>query len=167
MSDAFDAALAIVFANEGGYVDDAHDDGQETKYGISKARYPDLDVRNLTIDGARDLYRRDYWDRFRCGEMPWPLCAVVMDCVVNHSPLNPIRWLQESVGAYADGGLGPRTLAAVKRCADPIGAAGSITSQRIEYVKRLPDYPRFGKGWHRRHVRTLTEALRRCGEFNE
>ena len=47
---------------EGGYVNDPNDPGGETKYGISKAAYPDLDIAGLTINQAMDIYEKDYWN---------------------------------------------------------------------------------------------------------
>ena len=51
---------------EGGYVNDPNDSGGQTKYGISKKAYPDLDIPNLTIAQAMEIYRKDYWDRCKC-----------------------------------------------------------------------------------------------------
>lgn len=59
----FETALAFVLKHEGGYVNDPQDPGGETKYGISKRAYPNLDIKGLTEDGAKAIYRRDYWDR--------------------------------------------------------------------------------------------------------
>jgi lysozyme family protein len=49
---------------EGGYVDDPQDPGGETKYGISKRAYPNVDIKNLTRDGAITLYFYDYWQKY-------------------------------------------------------------------------------------------------------
>ncbi|QDV34889.1 glycoside hydrolase family 108 protein [Tautonia plasticadhaerens] len=162
MTAKFDRAFAILMRPdvEGGYVNDSRDNGGETKYGISKARYPHIDIKNLTLDQAKELYRKDYWNKFYCEALPWPLAEVLFDCVVNHSPLNPVRWLQEAVGAYPDGAIGPRTIAAVKAYPDPVKAAAKMTQLRMKYVKRLSDYPTYGDGWHNRHVTVLTEAVR-------
>lgn len=160
MTEQFERAFHIVMRLEGGYVNDPHDNGGATKYGISQARYPNLDIEELTEAKAKAIYRRDFWDAYRCGELPWPIAFLIFDGVLNHHPLRPIRWLQQAVGVTADGLLGPRTVAAAKACRDPIGVARDMTMQRIEYVKQLADYPRFGKGWHSRHVQALTEAIR-------
>lgn len=48
---------------EGGYVFDEDDPGGETKYGISKRTYPDLDIKNLTPEMAEEIYKRDFWDK--------------------------------------------------------------------------------------------------------
>ena len=64
-----------------GYVNDPHDPGGETKYGISKKAYPMLDIKNLTIDDALALYYRDYWGLAKSLVFPMNLC--VFDCAVN------------------------------------------------------------------------------------
>ena len=52
MSAIFDHAVKEILRHEGGYVDDPVDRGGETKYGISKRSYPDLDIANLTLEQA-------------------------------------------------------------------------------------------------------------------
>ena len=160
MADAFPAALAVTLRYEGGYANDPADAGGETAYGISKAQYPLLDIKALTRDQAAAVYRRDYWDRYHCPALPYPLALILFDAVVNHAPANPVRWLQAAVRATQDGAIGARTLAAVAAYPDVVAAARDFTASRIEYVKTLPAYPRFGKGWHARHVGVLAEALR-------
>lgn len=166
MTAKFDRAFAVLLQQEGGYSNNPKDRGAATNYGVSQARYPNLDVASLTVEQAKEIYRADYWQKYQCEALPWPLAMLLFDCVVNHAPLNPIRWLQTAVGAYPDGTLGPRTLAAVKACLDPVNAARDMTSQRIEYVKRLDGYSTFGRGWHKRHVAVLTEAVRWAHLFN-
>lgn len=48
---------------EGGYINDSDDYGGETKYGISKRSYPDIDIKNLTEEQAFEIYKRDFWDK--------------------------------------------------------------------------------------------------------
>ncbi|KWT77357.1 glycosyl hydrolase 108 family protein [Candidatus Magnetominusculus xianensis] len=62
----YTAAVRFVLDAEGGYVNDPDDPGGETKYGISKRAYPSLDIKSLTIEDAKRLYRRDYWGRASC-----------------------------------------------------------------------------------------------------
>lgn len=69
-----------------GYVNDPTDPGGETKYGISRQRYPNLDIKNLTLPEAAQLYERDFWKEFGCDQVPMPLAAVYFDVYVNHSP---------------------------------------------------------------------------------
>src|SRR5688572_24264776 len=55
----------IIQKNEGGYVSperakEIGDTGGETKYGISKKSYPSVDIKNLTLDQAIAIYKRDF-----------------------------------------------------------------------------------------------------------
>lgn len=65
----FNDAIVKTLAREGGatFTDVAGDKGGATKYGISQRAYPNLDIRNLTEQQARDIYKHDYWDRV-CGD---------------------------------------------------------------------------------------------------
>ena len=48
--------------NEGEYVNNPSDKGAETKFGISKRSYPELNIKNLTLEQAKAIYKRDFWD---------------------------------------------------------------------------------------------------------
>ena len=83
MSDNFERCFVFVLRHEGGYVNDPRDPGGETKYGISKRAYPLLNIKNLSIEDAKMIYRKDYWDRAGCGALEWPMCLVHFDSCVN------------------------------------------------------------------------------------
>lgn len=55
--------IAKTIALEGGYVCDPNDSGGETKFGISKKSFPDVDIKNLTPEIAAGLYKTYYWDK--------------------------------------------------------------------------------------------------------
>jgi len=90
----FGRAFEFVKKWEGGYSDDPNDPGGETKFGISKRSYPSLDIKNLTIDQARSIYYRDYWQASGCNHLRWPLSLVVFDSSVNHGVSWVFRILQ-------------------------------------------------------------------------
>jgi lysozyme family protein len=50
-----------ILAVEGGYVNNPADPGGETKYGISKRAYPNIDIAKLTLDQALNIYYNAYW----------------------------------------------------------------------------------------------------------
>lgn len=81
-----------------GYVNDEHDPGGETKYGISKKAYPKEDIKNLTLDAALALYYRDYW--YLAKGLPFPLNVCVLDCAVNQGTKMASRFLNVSEGSY-------------------------------------------------------------------
>lgn len=155
--DHFDQCFERLIGHEGGYVYDARDPGGETKYGISKRAYPQLDIRNLTLIHAQAIYRRDYWDKCRCGELPAGVAFDVFDAAVNSGPAQAARWLQAAVGAKADGVIGPVTLAAVRQL--PAQAVRArLSGARLDFMTNLPAWPAFGKGWARRIAANLREV---------
>lgn len=117
MSD-FDKAIGVILAVEGGYVSAADalarkDPGGETKYGISKRQYPDLDIAALTLEDAKAIYRRDYWDKVRGDQVPWPLNLFLFDAAVNQGVEATVRMLQKAIDLPQDGIFGVGTLSKV------------------------------------------------------
>jgi len=116
VSADFDKAFGIVVGVEDGYVNDPHDPGGETKYGISKRSYPHLDIKALDLEDAKHIYHADYWNRCKCSQIPWPLSLYVFDAAVNQGEKGTAqRMLQYALGCKEDGVIGPKTLAACRR----------------------------------------------------
>lgn len=172
----FASAVAIVLEREGVFSDDRRDPGGTTKYGISDMRdgqgdgmvdvdgdgRPDTRVVDLTIAQARAIYRRDYWDRYRCGDMPWAAALPVFDAVVNMAPGLAVKALQRTVGTIQDGDLGPKTLAAVVAAfsARPAAMVEAFQAERLVAYASLPTWPTYGRGWSRRAVHIAIQAVR-------
>jgi lysozyme family protein len=83
MREDFDRSITFVLQSEGGYTCDPDDPGGETRWGISKRAYPDLDIKALTMEQAKEIYLRDYWQKAGCDALPWPLDLIVFDAAVN------------------------------------------------------------------------------------
>lgn len=56
-------AFELVVGSEGGYNNDPRDPGGETKFGISKRAYPELNIPEVTEDQARSIYYLDYYKK--------------------------------------------------------------------------------------------------------
>ncbi|MFA5049316.1 MAG: glycosyl hydrolase 108 family protein [Patescibacteria group bacterium] len=116
MKDYFPQIFDYLLNIEGLYSDDPDDPGSETKYGISKASFPDEDIANLTKARAEYLYRKNYWERYRCNLIQSPLLAAeVFVAVVNVNGAKVIKYLQTAcnnlgAGLKVDGLIGPATL---------------------------------------------------------
>jgi len=170
MTDTFEHAFRVVIGEEGGYTADPADPGnwtggapgrgecRGTCWGISAAAYPALDIAGLGLPGARAIYRRDYWDRVRGGDLPPALALLVFDAAVNNGVGRAVRWLQAAAGVAADGALGPATLAAVRARPGPALCA-EVQAQRLVFMAALPTWPHFGLGWARRLCRLPFEAV--------
>ncbi len=145
----FDQCFEKLISHEGGYVNHSNDPGGETKFGISKRAYPQVDIKNLTLDGAKAIYKSDYWDRAQCDKLPPSVAYLLFDSAVNSGIGQAIRFLQRAVGVADDGALGPMTLAAVQRM-DAEGLGAKFLGQRLDFMTKLTTWDTFGKGWARR-----------------
>lgn len=168
MTDHFHAAFKVLMHNEGGYSDNPADDGGETKFGISKKQYPHLDIKRLSLEEAKAIYRRDYWNKFGCQFIEsWPIALVMFDCLVNHNPKGPAKWLQKALLVQQDGKIGPLTIAAANTAHDKgqgLEVAKLILIQRIKHFAALGDWPTFSTGWTKRCFDTYLAAA--MGEGN-
>jgi len=153
----FDKALAYVLRHEGGWSDHPLDPGGATNYGItlktaqrhginSKA-----ELKAMSQAKAAEIYRADYW-RFD-GINDDRVATKVFDMAVNMGVATAVMILQKAVGAVADGGIGPKTLAAVN-AADPAAVlTGLCTGSKAHYLditERKPSQLTFLKGWLKR-----------------
>lgn len=69
-----------------GLVDNPKDAGKVTNFGIASRWHPGVDVRNLTLTGAIQIYRTEYWDKFKCELLSDPWALFVFDSAVQHPP---------------------------------------------------------------------------------
>ena len=162
----FDEAFKITIGHEGGLTLHRADRGnwtsgkvgvgelKGTKYGISAMAYPKEDIKNLTLDRAKQLYKRDYWDKCRCDELPNSLKFHVFDVAVNSGVVRAIQTLQQAAGANDDGIIGPATLAAV-RSKDQCELLLLFYSFRIAFYTSIGTFGTFGKGWMNRVAANL------------
>lgn len=149
MTTWFDQCFDKLISHEGGYVNHPTDPGGETNYGISKRAYPSLDIKALTLADAKAIYKRDYWDRAQCDQLPSQLSYLVFDAAVNSGIGQSIRFLQRAVGVADDGVMGAITLSAIKRL-DAENLCARFLGQRLEFMTKLSTFDVFGKGWARR-----------------
>lgn len=100
MTDYFPQCVDFVLAREGGYNVVKNDKGGETNFGISKRSYPNEDIKGLTKERAKEIYREDYWLKGGCDKLAWPLCLVHFDACVNAGLGNARRFLSRSNGRW-------------------------------------------------------------------
>jgi len=83
MNENFEKSLAFVLKWEGDYSNDPDDPGAETNFGISKRSHPNVDILHLTLEQAREIYKREYWFTCECQKKEWPFDIIVFDTAVN------------------------------------------------------------------------------------
>tara|TARA_R110000868_G_scaffold57746_2_gene178314 strand:- start:49 stop:519 length:471 start_codon:yes stop_codon:yes gene_type:complete len=150
----FDDSFKVLIGHEGGYGWDPRDPGGETKYGISKRGYPDEDIKNLTLDRAKEIYKRDYWDALKLDALPGNLRFMLFDAGVNSGIGTATKWLQRCLGVKDDGILGPTTLATAN-AANVYRLAARFNGMRLQALTNLPTFNTFGRGWARRIAENL------------
>lgn len=141
-------ACNIVVGVEAGYVNDPRDPGGETKYGISKRSYPNVDIANLTLAAAQAIYLPDFWDEVQGDMLPWPLALFVFDSAVNQGQETARVLMQTALGVKADGNFGPQTLTAAANSM-PWHAAHFMTVRAKRYLI-APNFAIDGDGWFNR-----------------
>ena len=151
----FDDIIEKVLEHEGGIVDDPKDAGGLTNMGISQRAYPDEDIRGLTVERAKELYKRDYWDRYRTGSLPDRLRHIFVDMCINMGGGRAIKILQEACNSKnatkidVDGGIGPATIKAASNV-EPFRLRAYRVMFYAELVMIKPEQERFWVGWFRR-----------------
>ena len=151
----FYKAVEFVLKHEGGYVNDQKDPGGETKFGISKRAYPNLDIKNLTRDKAIEIYKRDYWDKLP-GTLPTAIHCVLFDCAVNAGAGRAIRLLQSSIKVNPDGQWGKLSQSALNKF-DENEVLLRFATERIMFYSALSAFSSFGKGWINRVVESIVQ----------
>jgi len=150
----FDEIIEVVLHHEGGYVNDPKDPGGETNFGVAKRSHPDVDIKNLTKDGAKEIYKEHYWDKNKVESLSEELRHIYFDMCVNQGRGRAVKILQRAANGKGanlkvDGGMGPKTIAAM----DGV-ELDRVRAYRVKYyadlVTRKPDLEKFYFGWFRR-----------------
>ncbi len=179
MSDVdFDRSLVFVLRMEGGYANDPDDAGGATNFGITQKNYDKWrtdqglevrDVKDISQDEVRVIYRTQYWQQARCDDLPWPVSLAHFDGYVQHRPRSASQILQRATNHIArdplrvDGLIGPMTTEAVRR-QDPKMLARSIVIERLFFYIRIVERNRtqtkfLTKLWRPRMERLIKAVL--------
>jgi lysozyme family protein len=163
----YQSALARLLAHEGGYSHHPDDPGGPTNFGItiadyrrySKADATAADMRAMSVDAAKAIYRRRYWDAQRCDDLPAGVDYAVFDYGVKSGigragkVLRRMLHLPDDTSAVTDGVI------AAARDADARGLVTAICDERLRFLKSLETWTVFGKGWARRVDEVKAAAL--------
>lgn len=151
----FDQAFDLLITHEGGFSNRplSDDPGGATMYGVTEAVARSNgymgEMKDLTLEFAKSVYRKSYWDKCRCDELPDNLRYAVFDAAVNSGPGQAIKWLQSTIGVKVDGAIGPMTIASVN-AANPIVVEKQMLGKRLRFMTELKNWTANSRGWSRR-----------------
>ncbi len=125
--DNFEKAVGYTLQFEGGFSQNPNDPGNwtggevgkgelvGTNYGISAASFPNLNIKSLTLDQAKALYKQEYWDVIKGDSLPFPLSMFLFDYAVNSGVYAAVSSLQQVLFVTVDGIVGPETIEAAQK----------------------------------------------------
>ena len=166
MNQNFDLCLVMLLAHEGGFSAHPDDPGGLTNLGVTKAVYDEFYggdateevMKALSKGDVEPIYRRNYWNRCRCQDLPSGVDWAVFDLSVNSGTGRAAKLLQKAVEAEQDGSIGPLTLMLVNK-QQPENIINRIAVYREEFYRSLSNFDVFGRGWLRRNDETRKQAL--------
>lgn len=153
----FETIMVKVFEHEGGYVNDPDDPGGETKFGIAKRSHPEVDIKNLTLQGAMDIYERLYWKPSKAERLMPEIRKCYFDGVVNMGQGRMVKVLQQACNNKnrksdkidVDGRIGPQTIKASETLENE-----RLQAFRVLYyaslIKKNPVLEKYYYGWFKR-----------------
>ena len=166
MNRNWNKSFDLVIVNEGGYVDNKLDPGGATNWGCTEAVWEGYighkvsvdDMKALTKEDVKPLYKKRYWDAIHGDAIPSGLDYCLFDCAINSGVNRSAKIIQEIVGVFADGAIGNNTVSAITQL-NPVTAINEFCDKRQAFLESLKTFPVFGKGWSKRVSEVRTRAL--------
>jgi lysozyme family protein len=171
MSENFDYAVKETLNLEGGYSNNPNDTGGETNFGITHVTLKNAydmgivnytDVKQLTVEDAKKIYKRLYWDVIRLDEVKDKrIAATLFDICVNGGPGAAGRIVQYALTYMGetldvDGKIGPTTMGLINKwCIKrPMFLFIAINCEKYILYKKIieknPTQQEFALGWLKR-----------------
>jgi lysozyme family protein len=165
----FEIAFQRLIGQEGGYSNDRNDPGnwtggkvgvgllKGTKFGLAANTYPKLDIKNITIVEAKEIYKRDWWDKLGADQLHPAIVYQLWDFAINAGKSRAVKELQQVAGVPDDGIIGPKTISAVK-VMEVNDVLLKLAAERLKFYTSLSTWDRYGKGWTNRVAENLIYA---------
>jgi hypothetical protein len=132
----FDAAVSTVLNNEGGF--NAKDmNGRPVNFGINQGANPDVDVKNLTADQAKQIYHDRYWVPSGAEQLAPNLQAPYFDAYIRNPSV--------AKDALHQSGGDPKRFV-------------EITSDYFQRLAAKPGNEKYAKAWAARDAKNMAIA---------
>lgn len=156
MNEKVQVWLKRLVGSEGGYSNrnPKDDPGGETKWGISKRAYPKLDIKNLTVEHASQIYIRDYLTPFINAKLSDSTVFQMLDFAVNSGVVGATKVLQKELKLVSDGVLGPKSIAKILATSES-DLVMLVTAARLDFMAGLKNWDANSKGWAHRLAQNL------------
>lgn len=166
---SFDTTFDRVIGHEGGFQCDPKDRGNwtggevgkgklvGTKFGLAAMTYPTVDIKNLTVDQAKVIYKRDWWDALGMEKWGNAISFQMFDAAINHGTGRANQFLQRAARVKDDGAIGSATISAVKAM-DHNDVLFRFLAERLEYFTKVKTWESYSKGWTMRVANNLRLA---------
>src|SRR5258705_13210738 len=145
MKQNYEFCIKEVLKSEGDYTNDPADSGGETNFGITQ-RETSIPVRTMTVEQAKAIYKKKYWDAVNADNLPSGVDYTVFDYGVN-SGVARAKKVLNSVNSP-----------------DAVKVINAINDERQAFLNNLavrrPKDQKFLKGWTSRVSRVRADSLR-------
>lgn len=178
MIQNWDKSFDLVIAHEGGFTNDVRDPGNKlpdgragcTMWGCTQANWETYvgrkvtqdDMRKLTKNDVKPLYKKNYWDVVSGDSLPAGLDYAMFDFAINAGAYRAKTLLQKALGVSADGQIGEKTLIAINNTSTP-ALIQKFSDAKTGFYKSLPTYGTYGKGWLTRIASVQKDAISMIG----
>jgi lysozyme family protein len=166
-ASTYPEAIRRLLMHEGGYTNHPADPGGPTNFGITifdyrkyvKADATAEDVRRMSLNEAKAIYKSKYWNAQACDQLPAGVDYSLFDYGVNSGIGRSGKVLRRVCGLTDNTHVvNDEVLAAVAK-RDPAAVVAAINDERLAFLKRLRTWPTFGKGWGRRVAEVRAYSL--------
>lgn len=128
-----------------------------TKWGLAAMTYPHLDIANITLEQAKEIYYNDWWLKLKMERWPNVMKYQMFDAAFNHGTGRANQFLQFAARVKEDGVVGPNTIKAVNMT-DPNDLVLRFLAKRLRYFTEVKTWSEFSKGWSLRVAQCLEYA---------
>jgi len=164
-----DQMIDDILTREDGFVNHPADRGGPTNFGVTQATLAAWrgrevsieDVKSLTIEEAREIYRTKYYLGPKIDKLPNLIQPLMFDMSINHGPGTAIILFQRVMNEHGipcdvDGGVGDETIGCADKAVQQFGTAliNFLVDKRIQFyhqiVEKNSSQEVFLKGWLKR-----------------